>query len=350
MKVEEKYMQRSLELAEMGMGHVAPNPMVGCVIVHDGKIIGEGYHRKYGEAHAEVNAVNAVKDESLLRDATLYVTLEPCAHYGKTPPCSDLIIQKQIPRVVVGTVDPFAKVAGLGIQKMKDAGIEVTVGCLQDECRELNRRFFTFHQKKRPYVILKWAQTIDGFLDIDRSVEDFGQPTWITNNLARIAVHKFRAGETAIMVGTNTAQKDDPTLTVRDWEGANPLRVVLDRSMRLRLSLKLFDQSVPTLVFSEETVPAKRNLDYVQIDFSGNVVDEVLEELYRRDIQSLIVEGGAKLLTSFVELNLWDEAQVYVGERFFHNGVKAPLLTGEPLAEYDFRESRLWYFRNHAAH
>lgn len=350
MKAEEKYMHRSLELAELGMGHVAPNPMVGCVIVHNGKIIGEGYHCKYGEAHAEVNAVNSVKDDSLLKDSTLYVTLEPCAHYGKTPPCSDLIIEKKIPRVVVGTVDPFARVAGLGIQKMKNAGIEVVVGCLQEDCRELNRRFFTYHKKKRPYVILKWAQTIDGFLDIDRTAESFGQPTWITNTLARIAVHKLRAGETAIMVGTNTAQKDDPTLTVRDWEGAHPLRIVLDRSMRLRSSLKLFDQSVPTMVFTEETVPAKRNLEYVQIDFSGNVVDEVMQELYRRDVQSLIVEGGAQLLNSFLELNLWDEAQVYVGERFFHQGVKAPLLAGELLAEYDFRGSHFWHFRNYAAH
>lgn len=350
MKVEEKYMYRSLELAELGIGHAAPNPMVGCVIVHNNKIIGEGYHRKCGEAHAEVNAVNSVKDHELLKESTLYVTLEPCAHYGKTPPCSEMIIKKQIPRVVVGTVDPFAKVAGLGIQMMKEAGIEVVVGCLQNECRELNRRFFTFHKKKRPFVILKWAQTIDGFLDIDRSVEEFGQPTWITNNLARTAVHKLRAGETAIMVGTNTAQKDNPSLTVRDWEGKHPVRIVLDRSMRLRQSLKLFDQTVPTLVFTEEAVPSKRNLDYIQIDFTGNVIEEVMTELHCRDIQSIIVEGGAHLLNGFVELNLWDEAQVYVGERFFHEGIKAPLLSGEPLLKHDFRESHFWYFRNFSAH
>ncbi|MBN2261933.1 MAG: bifunctional diaminohydroxyphosphoribosylaminopyrimidine deaminase/5-amino-6-(5-phosphoribosylamino)uracil reductase RibD, partial [Prolixibacteraceae bacterium] len=204
MSISNKYMQRCLDLAKLGEGHVAPNPMVGAVIVHNNKIIGEGFHQKYGGPHAEVNAINAVNDQSLLNDATIFVNLEPCAHFGKTPPCSDLIIQKGIPRVIIGTIDPFAKVAGMGIQKMKSAGIDVEVGILDDECLELNRRFFTFHQKKRPYLILKWAQSADGFVDIDRSKAGFGQPTWITNEMARIAVHKQRANENAILIGTET--------------------------------------------------------------------------------------------------------------------------------------------------
>ena len=206
----------------MGMGNVAPNPMVGCVIVHNGLIIGEGYHGEYGKPHAEVNAINSVKNRALLPESTLYVTLEPCSHYGKTPPCAELIIREKIPNVVIGTIDPFAQVAGTGVEKLKNAGCRVVVGIMEGECKELNSRFFTFHEKKRPYIILKWAQTEDGFIDIDRSVEHYGQPTWITNDLSRIVVHKMRSEESAILVGTNTAQKDNPSLTVRVWSGTSP--------------------------------------------------------------------------------------------------------------------------------
>ncbi len=326
MNTDEKYMQRCLELAQKGAGSVSPNPMVGCVIVHNNTIIGEGYHERCGEAHAEVNAVRSVTNPELLTESTLYVTLEPCAHFGKTPPCSDLIVEKKIPKVVIGTIDPFAEVAGKGIEKLKKAGIEVTLDVLRDECREQNKRFFTFHQKQRPYIILKWAQTQDGFLDVDRDSADFGEPTWITGKEALLRVHQLRAEEDAIMVGTHTAEKDDPSLTVRHCEGKNPLRMVLDRELRLSQNLKLFDQSTPTLVFNALKNDVQGNTEYHLIDFQGNVPLQVLNLLYRKNILSLIVEGGRQLLQSFIDHNLWDEAQVYIGGKTFGAGVPAPLL------------------------
>ncbi len=342
----EHFMHRCLELARLGKGHVAPNPMVGSVIVHNNTIIGEGFHRKHGAPHAEVNAIQSVKDQSLLKTSVLYVNLEPCAHYGKTPPCSKLIIEKQIPRVVVSCLDPFSEVAGKGIEMMQKAGIEVTTGILEQESRELNRRFFTFHEKKRPYVILKWAQTPDGFIDIDRSPEDYGQPTWITNELARTYVHKMRAEEAAIIVGTATARKDNPSLTVRNWMGNQPVRIAIDRQMKLRNSLHLFNQQVPTIVFTAEQVVSKKNLEYICIDFNEKVITRILHELYRRNIQSLIVEGGQKLLESFIIQNIWDEARVYVGDRFFHKGIPAPAFNGRLLSEEQIDNSRLLVYRN----
>ncbi len=326
MNTDEKYMQRCLELAQKGAGSVSPNPMVGCVIVHNNAIIGEGYHERCGEAHAEVNAVRSVTNPELLTESTLYVTLEPCAHFGKTPPCSDLIVEKKIPKVVIGTIDPFAEVAGKGIEKLKKAGVEVTLDVLRDECRELNKRFFTFHQKQRPYIILKWAQTQDGFLDVDRDSADFGEPTWITGKEALLRVHQLRAEEDAIMVGTHTAEKDDPSLTVRHCDGKNPLRMVLDRELRLSQNLKLFDQSTPTLVFNALKNEVQGNTEYHLIDFQKNVPLQVLNLLYRKNILSLIVEGGRQLLQSFINANLWDEAQVYTGAKTFGAGVPAPLL------------------------
>ncbi|MCE4567058.1 bifunctional diaminohydroxyphosphoribosylaminopyrimidine deaminase/5-amino-6-(5-phosphoribosylamino)uracil reductase RibD [Maribellus sp. CM-23] len=326
MNTDEKYMQRCLELARKGAGSVSPNPMVGCVIVHNNTIIGEGYHERCGEAHAEVNAVRSVTNPELLTESTLYVTLEPCAHFGKTPPCSDLIVEKKIPKVVIGTIDPFAEVAGKGIEKLQKAGIEVTLDVLRDECRELNKRFFTFHQKQRPYIILKWAQTQDGFLDVDRDSAAFGEPTWITGKEALLRVHQLRAEEDAIMVGTRTAEKDDPSLTVRHCEGKNPLRMVLDRELRLSQNLKLFDQSTPTLVFNTLKNEVRGNTEYHLIDFQKNVPGQVLNLLYRKNILSLIVEGGRQLLQSFIDANLWDEAQVYTGAKTFGAGVPAPLL------------------------
>ena len=235
-------MKRCLELAQKGAGNVSPNPMVGCVIVYSDTIIGEGYHEKYGEAHAEVNAINAVENTDLLQKSTLYVSLEPCAHYGLTPPCSDLIIEKKIPNVVIGTIDSFAKVAGKGIEKMKKAGIDVQVGILEKECRAINKRFFTFYEKKRPYIFLKWAETTDGFIDFDRSKTEYGEPSWITGEKALVRVHQMRATEDAILVGTNTALKDNPSLTVRNCEGKNPVRLVIDNKLRLPKDLKLFDE------------------------------------------------------------------------------------------------------------
>ena len=346
MTTAEKYMSRCIQLAQKGAGSVSPNPMVGCVIVHNNQIIGEGYHEKCGQAHAEVNAIASVTNKNLLKESTLYVSLEPCAHYGKTPPCSDLIVEKQIPHVVIGTIDPFAKVAGKGIEKLKNAGIKVELDILGGECRELNRRFFTYHQEKRPFVILKWAQTRDGFIDFNRTEENFGEPTWITGPKALKRVHQLRAEEDAIMVGTNTAQKDNPSLTVRHCEGKNPLRIVLDRQLRLQKSLHLFNDSTPTIIFNASEEKTTGNTSYVKIDFSADVLRQVLDHLYSLNQLSLIVEGGQQLLNTFIENNLWDEAHVYTGNKFFKKGIKAPKIAGTPKVTEQIDDDELTIFRN----
>ena len=344
--VEEKYMLRALELARLGMGNVSPNPMVGCVIVYDDTIIGEGFHCEFGKPHAEVNAINSVKNKELLKESTLYVTLEPCSHFGKTPPCSDLIIQYGIPNIVVGTIDPFVQVAGKGVEKLRDAGCKVLQGYLEDKCIEMNRRFFNFHQQKRPYIILKWAQTADGFIDIDRSFEQYGKATWITNDLSRIAVHKMRADESAIIVGTHTAKKDNPSLTIRDWNGIAPLRLVIDRDMKLSLDLALFDQKTPTVVYTSKEVPDKINMEYKRILFNGKELDQILKDLHERGILSLIVEGGQILLNSFISLNIWDEARVFTGKCDFFHGVKAPVFEGLMVKSEEFDDSWMFVFHN----
>jgi diaminohydroxyphosphoribosylaminopyrimidine deaminase/5-amino-6-(5-phosphoribosylamino)uracil reductase len=346
MDINKKYMARALEIARLGIGGVSPNPMVGCVIVYDGKIIGEGFHQKYGEAHAEVNAVNSVKKQELLRKSTLYVTLEPCAHHGLTPPCSDLIIEKQIPNVVVGTVDPFARVAGKGIEKLKKAGVDVDVGLMEQECRELNKRFFTFHEKKRPFVILKWAQTQDGFIDLERSAENYGKPTWITGGLALRLVHKIRSEEGAILVGRKTAEKDNPSLTVRHWHGKNPLRTVIDKRLQLPEKLALFDQSEKTLVFNTIKNAGAGNVVYVKLPPQGNTVQQILSRLYSLDILSLIVEGGCQLLEGFIAANLWDEAHVFTGRKFFTKGIKAPQPQGKLIYTEQLDNDLLFVFKN----
>ncbi|HBL76002.1 MAG: riboflavin biosynthesis protein RibD [Bacteroidetes bacterium GWF2_42_66] len=345
MATDQKYMQRSLELAALGLGDVAPNPMVGCVVVHDGKIIGEGYHQKYGDAHAEVNAIRSVKNKELLSESTLYVTLEPCAHFGKTPPCSDLIIENRIPKVVVGTIDPFAEVAGKGIEKMRKAGIDVEVGMLENECRELNRRFFTFHEKKRPYIFLKWAQTADGFIDRERNGNG-EKPAWITNELARRLVHKQRSEEAAILIGTNTAEKDNPSLTVREWKGNQPYRMTLDRTGRLSPDLHLFDGAAPTVIFTATEAEPKTLVEFVPIDFSNDPLPLIMDHLYRNNIQSVIIEGGARLLTSVISSGLWDEAHVYFGNQFFGKGIKAPQISGKIIDVEQLDECRLTVMRN----
>ena len=339
-------MFRAIELARLGMGNVSPNPMVGCVIVHDGLIIGEGYHRQYGLSHAEVNAINNVTCKELLKDSTLYVTLEPCSHFGKTPPCSDLIIKNGIPNVVVGIIDPFAHVAGKGIEKLRKNGCKVIVGCLEEKCLELNRRFFTFHQKKRPYIILKWAQTADGFIDIDRTKEHYGQPTWITNDLSRIAVHKMRSDEAAIMVGTNTAQKDNPSLTTRDWYGTSPVRILIDRELRLSTELSLFDQQTSTIVYTSKECADKTNLEYVSIIFDRTELHQILSDLHKRSIVSLIVEGGKKLLNSFIDQGLWDEARVFTGKRTFSEGIRAPRFDAPIVRSEELDDSWLFVSNN----
>lgn len=346
MTINEKYMMRCIELAKKGAGNVSPNPMVGCVIVHNEQIIGEGYHKKYGEAHAEVNAINTVKNQELLKESTIYVSLEPCSHYGKTPPCSDLIVAKQIPKAVIGTIDPYAKVAGRGIERLKNAGINVTVNVLKDECLELNKRFFTFHKKKRPYIILKWAQTADGYIDMDRTAENYGQPTWITGQEALINVHQMRAEEDAIMVGTKTAQKDNPSLTVRHCKGKNPLRIVLDRNLNLNNKLNLFDNSTDTLVINALKDEISDKTTYIKVDYSKNIIFQVLEILHTKNILSLIVEGGRQLLQSFIDSELCDEAHVYSGTKKFGKGIAAPKIGKNETTIQPFGNDILYIFNN----
>jgi diaminohydroxyphosphoribosylaminopyrimidine deaminase/5-amino-6-(5-phosphoribosylamino)uracil reductase len=316
-------MQRCLQLAKNGSGITYPNPMVGSVIVYEDKIIGEGWHKKSGEAHAEVNAVNAVKDKSLLKKSTIYVSLEPCSHFGKTPPCCDLIIENEIPNVVIGTVDPNIKVAGNGIKKLIDAGKNVTIGILEKECNELNKRFFSFHQKKRPYVILKWAETQDGFIAPLAKSEQ--KPIWITNEFSRQLVHKWRSEEQAILVGTNTVIDDNPKLNIRDWTGNNPVRIVLDQNNRIPKNSHIFDNETKTIIFTTvKNTINKGNIIFEIVDFKQNLCEQILNVLYKHQIQSIIIEGGTKTLQTFINENLWDEARVFVGNQNFKTGMAAP--------------------------
>lgn len=348
MNTDELYMKRCLQLARLGSGNAAPNPMVGSVIVHKGRIIGEGYHRKCGGPHAEVNAVESVENQNLLKESTLYVNLEPCAHYGKTPPCSKLIIDKKIPEVVIGCIDSFSEVSGKGIKMLTDVGVKVRVGTLEKESRFLNRRFFHFHAHKKPYIILKWAQTMDGFIDVKRNEDEYGQPTWITNEYARMLVHKWRNDEMAIMVGTKTAIKDNPSLTLRHWSGTNPVRVLLDRNLRVSGKARILDSRVKTIIFNRKENKKRTNLEFVKIDFSGDILPQILDYLYQREIQSLIVEGGRLLLQSFIDTNSWDEARVFIGDTFFEVGVDAPRinLTPEKIEEFGQNRLEVFYRRN----
>jgi len=330
---DERYMSRAIELAKLGLGRVSPNPMVGCLIVHEGEIIGEGNHRKYGEAHAEVNAIASVVDQSLLKKSTAYVTLEPCAHQGKTPPCADLLIEKKVKKVVIGCRDSFDQVDGKGIERLKLAGIEVVVGVLGNECRNLNKRFFTFVEKKRPYVILKWAQTNDGFL-----ARENGDSRWISNQYSRQLVHKWRAEEDAILVGKNTAMHDNPSLTVRDWKGQNPIRIVIDNRLELSHDLKLFDGSVRTLVLNVKEDDQSSGVEYLKYDES---IRNLLHRLYEQKIQSLIVEGGAKTLKSFTDAEMWDEARIFTSNTNFERGIEAPNIGGRMLGGREVMGDRL---------
>lgn len=349
MNIHEKYIKRCIELAKNGFGRTYPNPMVGCVIVNDGKIIGEGWHQKAGEAHAEVNAINAVSDKSLLKKATLYVSLEPCSHHGRTPPCSDLIVYHGIPEVIIGSVDPNEKVAGKGIEKLRNGGCKVTVGVLEKECVELNARFFTYHLKKRPYIILKWAQTADGYIDRNRAVlnVDEAHPTWIANTYSRQLTHKWRTEEQAILVGTTTALKDNPSLTARDWKGNNPIRVILDRTLKIPSSYHVLDGTVKTLVITgKQVVSNHENIDYCMIDFSKNVAAQICEVLYENEIQSLIVEGGLQTLQTFISSGLWDEARIFTANITFGSGVKSPVMEGETIYRTGIKGDVLEIIRN----
>lgn len=336
---DEKYLKRTLYLANLGKGNVAPNPLVGSVVVYDGKIIGEGYHQKYGEAHAEVNAINSVQDKRLLSKSTLYVNLEPCAHFGKTPPCSNLIIEHKIPRVVIGCIDSFSEVAGKGIERMQKAGIEVTVGVLEQESLDINKPFFTFHTNKRPYIILKWAQSANGFMDIKRSEKDKGI-FWITQPETKTLVHKWRAEEAGILVGRQTIETDNPSLTCRDYEGNHPTRFVLDKNLKTNYAnFTISKDGVKTYIFNSLESKTVGNLDYIKIDIF--TLDSILNQIYKLDIQSIIVEGGKFTLTQFIENNLWDEARVLTGIGNIENGNKSPSINGEVIESFFYGKDRV---------
>lgn len=324
MNVHNMFMDRCLQLAQNGLGTTYPNPLVGAIIVTNGKIIGEGWHQKAGEPHAEVHAIDAVKDKSLLKDATIYVNLEPCSHFGRTPPCADLIIKHQIKKVVIGTEDPFSKVAGNGIKKLKNSGCQVIVNVREKQCLELNKRFFTFFNKLRPYIILKWAETIDGYIAPTRQKSK--QPFWISNPYSRQLVHRWRSQEQAILAGTTTILKDDPEFTVRDWHGKHPFRVTIDRKSKIPGTFKIYNAKADTLVFSEKEILEKPTVTTRIINSSQPVVEQISKVLFEKQLQSVIVEGGTKTLQLFIQSNLWDEARVFEGTEALNSGIKAPTL------------------------
>lgn len=337
-------MQRCLELAAKGFGNAAPNPMVGCVIVCDDKIIAEGFHEKFGAPHAEPNAISKVSDE-LLKKSTLYVNLEPCSHFGKTPPCADLIISKGIRKVVVGNLDPNPLVAGKGIQKLEEAGIEVSHGILDQECRELNKRFLTFYEKKRPYIILKWAQTQDGFISqwpLPENKED----NWITGNESKALSHQWRSQEQAILIGYNTLVNDDPLLTTRLVNGNSPLRLVLARELNLPQQLNVFNKDAKTIIFNSLKSELKHFVEYVKIDWASKVTD-VLDFCHSRQISSIIVEGGTNTIYQFMNQNLWDEARVFVNpHKPFVHGIPAPEINLDAASSIEVGKDLLYLFKN----
>lgn len=343
------FIKRCIQLAKNGLGTSYPNPMVGSVVVHNNKIIGEGWHYQAGLPHAEVNAINSVRNKNLLNKSTIYVSLEPCSHFGKTPPCSDLIINSGIKKVVIGTVDPFAKVAGKGIEKLKNAGCEVIVGVLEKECQELNKRFFTFHTKKRPYIFLKWAQSTDHFLSPQKRNDLTREPVWITNNFSKQLVHQQRAYEQAILVGTNTVIEDNPSLNTRLWFGSNCTRVVLDLQTRIPVNSSIFDGNQPTIIISSDYSQKNReNLTFEVIDRSLPIAEQICTILYKHQLQSLIIEGGQQTLKSFIDSDLWDEAFIYTGTKTsFKKGTPSPKLNkGKLLNSTLIINDTLTHYRN----
>ncbi len=337
-------MQRCLDLAIQGLGNVAPNPLVGSLIVHDDKIIGEGFHQQFGKAHAEVNAIQSVTEKDLLKHSTLYVNLEPCSHFGKTPPCADLIIQSKIPRVVIGSYDPNPKVAGKGIQKLRDAGLEVITEILKTESDFLNRRFITAHTKHRPYIILKFAKSADGFMALNEPKQ-----FWFTNGLSKKLMHKWRTEEQGILVGRNTVAIDDCELTARLWQGKNPVRIVIDKNNSLPRDRKIFNTLAETLVFNEVETKTVASVDSVQIDFSKNVLEQVLQHLQTNEIQSVIIEGGPDTLRYFIEQNLWDEARIFTTTHQLETGKPSPIISGRVIEETEIETDILKIIINNAA-
>ncbi len=344
MDTHKTYMQYCLQLAKKGLGNVAPNPMVGCVIIHNNIIIGKGYHKKYGEAHAEVNAINSVENKNLLPESTVYVSLEPCSHYGKTPPCCDLLIQHKIKHVVVACLDINPLVAGKGIEKLRAAGIEVITGVLENEAYELNRRFFIYHEKKRPYIILKWAQTKDNFIS---KISPFTrEENWITNKESQLLVHTWRAQEQAILIGTNTALLDNPSLTVRLTDGKNPTRILIDKDLKVPITNAVFSNEAYTIVFTDMARTDRDTIVYKKIDFTKNILSQILDILFLLKITSVIIEGGTHTLQSFINMDLWDEARVFTADLDFYVGIKAPVVEGKKLSETMIGNDRLVVLTN----
>lgn len=344
MTSDEKYMLRALQLAKLGGVATKSNPMVGAVIVLNNEIIGEGYHQKYGEAHAEVNAVNSVEDQSLLKEATIYVTLEPCSHFGKTPPCADLLVRHEFKRVVIAQIDPFAEVSGRGIEKLKNAGIQVECGVLQKEAEELNKRFITFHTKKRPYVTLKWAQTADGFIDMDRSQKQETGINWISQPETQVITHQLRSTEQAILAGWRTIQNDNPSLTTRAFKGQNPIRIIVDPNLKAPKDATVFTDGLKTIVLNLLEEKEVNGVRYLKLnDLSPG---SILTVLYQNNINSVLIEGGANSLNRFIESNLWDEALVITGKAKFKTGLRAPVLSKIPVNTIQFGKDMLNYFRN----
>ena len=342
--IDEKYMAQCLLLAKGGRRLAMPNPSVGALVVYNNKVIGEGSTSPYGESHAEVHAINSVKDKSLLKKAKIYVTLEPCSHFGKTPPCIDLILKHGIPTVIIGNKDPNELVNGKGIEKLKSAGINVVENVLEKECYWLNRRFFTFHKHKRPYVILKWAQTKDGFIDKIRTENEKGI-FWISNLETKELTHKWRAEEAAICVGTNTVDNDNPFLTVREVLGKNPLRIVIDRKLILKKNASVFNSDSSTLVLNEKLNSKIDNLEYITVDFN-NLIQELMNILYKKNIMSVIIEGGKQTLQSFLNENVWDEARVISGNKRLNKGVGSPIIPISPNKSFYYGDDLVNIYNN----
>ncbi len=336
-----KFMRRCLELASGAEGITYPNPMVGSVIIYDNIIVGEGYHLRAGEPHAEVIAINSVSDKAMLKSSTLFTNLEPCSHFGKTPPCADLIISNSIPRVVIGTIDTSEKVSGQGLSRLRNSGCEVITGVVEDECRKLNRRFFTFHEKRRPYITLKWAQSSDGYLDIMRSENHKSEPTWITGKPERALVHKWRAAEQTILVGAGTVKSDDPRLNVRDWKGPDPIRMILSSSGSVSNESAVNKANGKVIIFTHEINARFENAVIVKLKKDIPSSLQICEYLYNSGIQSILIEGGANVLNHFISTGLWDEARVFTGKNHFDGGVKAPGIRGKLLMRRIFSGSIL---------
>lgn len=339
-------MKRCIELAKKGLGSTYPNPMVGCVIVYENKIIGEGWHQQAGKHHAEVIAINNVIDPRSLKNASLYVSLEPCSHYGKTPPCANLIIDMGIKNIIIGSHDPNPLVAGKGIKLLREAGCHVEQGALKEQCDLLNRRFFTYHIRKRPYIILKWAETADGFIAPMKMNREKTGPIWISNEQSQQLVHRWRSEEQAILVGTKTVLDDNPSLTTRKWKGNSPVRIIIDRHLKIPEDFSVFDHNAKTIVITEKDKESTLNLIYEKVDFSNNMIHVICDLLYKHQIQSMIVEGGANTLDHFINSNMWDEARVFIGNTEFNEGIKSPRIQKEPISQEKINSDTLMIYKN----